>query len=110
MAEIDTEYTRGCILTEALRVINGERQDAYGSPENNFSTIAGFWKEYLAGKYDFDFALSPDDVGIMMALMKIARIITGTATHDSFVDAAGYIGLAADLSAEYAHVHKGGAE
>lgn len=103
MTEIDTEYARGNVLIEAHEIINGERQNAYGSPENNFSTIAGLWKEYLAGKYDFDFALSPDDVAIMLALLKIARISTGTAVKDSFVDAAGYIGLAADLSAEYIH-------
>lgn len=84
---------RGKILDEAKTVINGERQDAYGNPEDNFQAIANLWSTYLKGEVIFD----PYDVAMMMALLKIARISTGTGSRDSFVDCAGYVALAADM-------------
>ena len=93
---VKMEGKRGNILIEAHGVINGERQDAYGNPEDNFQRIAEMWNDYL---YDvLNVALQPRDVALMMALLKIARISTGTATRDSYIDAAGYIGLASDMS------------
>lgn len=97
---------RGEVLGEAMSIINGARQDAYGKPEDNFATIAEFWTTYLKASRKrlppdapvlFHFWISPKDVAIMMTLLKIARIATGTQTRDSFVDAAGYIGIAADM-------------
>lgn len=85
------ENQRGSVLLEALQVINGERQDQYGNPENNFERIAGFWSAYTGT------VLTGHDVAMMMALMKIARICTGTGTQDSYIDCAGYIGLACDI-------------
>lgn len=35
---------------------------------------------------------------MMMALLKIARIKTGTATEDSFVDLAGYAACGAEIA------------
>lgn len=34
---------RADILNTANKIVNGERQEAYGTPENNFSKIAGMW-------------------------------------------------------------------
>ena len=85
--------SRGGILFEAHEIINGERLNAYGEPEDNFKTIAGLWTAY----FDYEVEVTPLDVAMMMTLLKIARIRTGTATADSFVDAAGYIGIAADM-------------
>ncbi len=93
-------------LAEAMSIINGARQDTYGKPEDNFATIAEFWTTYMRASRKrlppdspvlFHFRISPGDVAIMMTLLKIARIATGTQTRDSFVDAAGYIGIAADM-------------
>lgn len=83
---------RGEILSEAKAVINGVRQDAYGNPENNFETIAELWTIYTGH------AVTAHDVAIMMVLLKIARIKTGVGTKDSYVDAAGYIALANDMT------------
>jgi len=82
---------RGDCLLKAHDIINGERLDNYGKPENNFKLIAKFWSEYKG--VDF----TDVDVAMMMLLLKVARIKTGCGTMDSFVDAAGYVGLAADL-------------
>lgn len=104
--ERQSNEPRGEVLGEAMSIINGARQDAYGKPEDNFATIAEFWTTYLQGRRKrippdapalSHFWISPKDVAIMMTLLKIARIATGTQTRDSFVDAAGYIGIAADM-------------
>lgn len=97
VTDLDTkEKRRGQVLNKAIEVINGERQDAYGNPEDNFSLIAQFWNVYIN---KVDLPLGPHDVAVMMTLMKVARIASGTQKEDSYVDAAGYIGLAADMAA-----------
>lgn len=90
----DKPKKRGNVLIEAYETINGNRQDQYGNPEDNFQTIANLWSDYLGGSSKLAADLTAKDVAIMMALLKIARLSTGTAVRDSFVDAAGYIGLA----------------
>ena len=71
------------VLDTAKKCVCGQREQDYGSPENNFQIIADLWSTYYGQKFT---AL---DVSMMMILLKIARIRTGTATEDSFVDAAG---------------------
>lgn len=90
-----TNFDRGKILLEALEIINGDRLDAHGKPEDSFGQIARLWSAYLFDRLELP--LERRDVAILMALLKIARIQTGTAITDSFRDAAGYIGLAADM-------------
>ncbi len=76
--------TRPEILQKAEACVCGHREQEYGSPENNFQTIADLWRAYKG--VDF----TAVDVAMMMALLKIARIQSGTTTEDSFVDLAGY--------------------
>lgn len=83
--------TRKETLETAIKCVCGERQDQYGTPENNFATIAGLWTVYL------NHPVTASDVAMMMALLKIARIKTGTATADSFVDLAGYAACGAEI-------------
>lgn len=82
---------RGAVLDEARKTINGDRQDAYGNPEDSFSMIAELWTAYL-DKY-----VSPQDVAMMMTLFKIARQKTGKGKRDNFVDMCGYTAIAADM-------------
>lgn len=86
--------TRKETLDNALKCVCGERQDQYGSPEDNFGRIAKLWTDYLGHE------VTPVDVAMMMALLKIARVKTGTATEDSFVDLAGYAACGAELKEE----------
>ena len=81
------------ICEQASKIISGERQGQYGSPENSFAVIAHLWNGYKGGDY-FD----SNDVAVMMALMKIARISNGVFKEDSYVDAIGYLAIAAELS------------
>lgn len=95
------------ILDNAKKCVCGQREQDYGSPENNFQIIADLWSAYYGKKFT---AL---DVAMMMTLLKVARIRTGTATDDSFVDAAGYIACGGEISeaqkmkAEYNSATKG---
>ena len=93
---------RGAILSKALEIINGERQDRYGSPEDSFGIIAEYWNTYLESiGVSFDVSdLSRADIPIMMALFKIARMSGQKYTQDNFVDAAGYLGIADDMAAQ----------
>ena len=49
---------------------------------------------------DADICILPEDVAVMMALLKIARIKTGKFKEDRFVDACGYLACAAELEKE----------
>lgn len=65
-------------LDKAKACVCGQRENEYGSPEDNFTAIAGFWSVYKGVEF------TANDVAMMMALLKIARIRTGTATDDSY--------------------------
>ena len=89
--------TRPEILDKAKECVCGQREQDYGSPENNFETIAKLWNDYI-GFVAEDDMLTAKDVAMMMALLKIARIRTGTATADSFVDLAGYAACGGEIA------------
>lgn len=81
---------RGKILDAAKKIINGERQDQYGYPEDSFALIAKYWSTYL------DRDIKPKDVAMMMALLKIARE-QHQGRRDNLIDCCGYIALAEDV-------------
>lgn len=106
--EVDKVYqvdiapvTRASILDSAKQCVTTDRGSQYGSPEDNFKLIAEFWQSYLKGRSvpdGVDLCILPQDVAVMMTLLKIARIKTGTFKEDSFVDACGYLACAAELA------------
>lgn len=85
---------RANCLKKADECVNGKREQDYGSPESNFLKIADLWSAYYGAPF------SANDVAMMMALLKIARISTGTATEDSFVDLAGYAACGCEIETE----------
>lgn len=96
--------TRKDCLDEAARCVLGKREQDYGSPESNFETISLLWGVYLRSAHP-DLAkvlavngISATDVAMMMALLKIARIATGTGTGDSFADLAGYAACGCEVA------------
>lgn len=42
--------TRSELLQIAEKAVNGDREQDYGSPENNFKTIANLWEIYISAK------------------------------------------------------------
>lgn len=95
--------TRKETLEKAIECVCGQRELDYGSPENNFETVGLLWSTYLCAAhpdYTLKFPLNgitPKDVAVMMALLKVARIATGKA-EDSFVDLAGYAACAGEIA------------
>lgn len=83
------------ILDKAKECVCGQREQDYGKPEDNFQVIADLWNAYLRPD---NFIITSKDVAVMMALMKIARIRSGTATDDCFVDLAGYAACGGEIS------------
>lgn len=88
-----TESTvREAVLAKAKAAVCGERDEQYGTPEDNFETIAQYWSLYLG------IELEALDVANMMILLKLARLGSGAPTLDSFVDIAGYAACGAEIA------------
>jgi hypothetical protein len=97
---------RAEILAAAERCVCGDREQDYGSPENNFRTIASLWEAYLRPKctsQDADLCILPEDVAAMLALLKIARIASGHAKEDNWVDLAGYAACGGEIESGEGH-------
>lgn len=102
---------RGKILMQALDIINGDRQDKYGKPEDSFALIAEYWNSYLISlqknileknglnpkEYKLVNMLDCKGVAEMMMLFKIARMSGQVPNLDNYLDLVGYAGIAADM-------------
>ena len=89
------------ILEQAQKCVCG-RGGEYGDPEDNFETIAGFWATYLNARKEPHKPLNAMDVGMMMVLLKVARVAASDGrSEDSFVDIAGYGACAGEIAAKY---------
>lgn len=97
--DVKRKLTRADILHAAEKCVCGQREQDYGTPEDNFETIAELWETYLrracvdeaGGVY-----IDANDVAMMMALLKIARIAAGGGKADSWIDLAGYAACGAE--------------
>lgn len=88
------------VLEAARKCVCGDREEDYGSPENNFKRIADMWTAYMRGNCvsdGADICIAPKDVAAMMALLKIARIASGNAKADNWIDLAGYAACGGEL-------------
>ena len=97
--DVKRRLTRADILHAAEKCVCGQREQDYGTPEDNFETIAELWETYLrhacvdeaGGVY-----IDANDVAMMMALLKIARIAAGGGKADSWINLAGYAACGAE--------------
>ena len=83
--------TREEILNTAKMCVCGDREQDYGSPERNFETIAKLWSTYL------ECSIDARDVAAMLDLLKIARIASGHAKDDNWIDLAGYAACGGEI-------------
>lgn len=90
--------TRKETLEAALKCVLGDREQDYGTPENNFRAVANMWADYLSAKKE-PLDIEPKDVAAMLALLKIARIASGHSKADNWVDLAGYAACGGELEA-----------
>lgn len=90
--------TREEILNAAKQCVCQDRNDQYGSPEDNFETIAGLWTMYkFATREKAVCEFTAEDVAVMMVLLKVARIATGSGSQDNWIDLAGYAACGGEI-------------
>ena len=82
------------VLHQADALINGPRAEAYGPPQVNFRRIADLWQPI------FGIGVTPSQVALALAQLKVARLIQSPDHEDSWIDAAGYIALGGELATD----------
>ena len=94
-------------LRTALDLTGGGRAKQHGDKKQNHQNIADLWNAYFsrnsaapdgATEWRSPIIFSAHDVAIMMCLLKIARLKSGTHNPDNYVDLAGYAGIAAEIA------------
>jgi hypothetical protein len=86
--------TTNSILDTAKKLIAGDRAEAYGSFDGNAKQQAALWNAYLDDGKGGVRAIEPMDVPAMMILVKLMRLAGNNTHQDSWVDVAGFAGLA----------------
>lgn len=76
------------ILEEALRTVDGDREQTHGDPGANLRRIAAKWS------VTFGVPVTPHQVALAMIDLKTVRLIDHPEHRDSWVDIAGYGRLA----------------
>lgn len=77
-------------LSEAASII-GERGHDYGGIEDNFRKAADIANAVLGR------ALTPYDIAMVLACVKLARMRTSPDKRDNYLDCANYLAFAAEL-------------
>ena len=89
-------YTKEMLLDAAKESVD-RRGKNYGTPYTNFMRIANHWEMFLANSKRAEITITPGDVAIMFALMKIARLENDPGHADSWIDLAGYAACGAEI-------------
>lgn len=92
--------TRKEILAAAEKCVCGQRDKDYGTPEDSFGLIAELWAKALKPcvPEGTDVCILPETVALMMALLKVARLIKSPEHLDSWVDLAGYAACGGEIA------------
>tara|TARA_R100001086_G_C11703057_1_gene221897 strand:+ start:243 stop:623 length:381 start_codon:yes stop_codon:yes gene_type:complete len=77
-------------LATAIELVEKNRNKDYGDTYTNHKNIAKLWSSFL------DVEITPHDVAICMALVKIARI-KHYHKKDNYIDIAAYAGIAYEV-------------
>jgi hypothetical protein len=80
------------ILETATQYVTKDRAADHGDMEDNFRLIAEYWSLHL------DCDVAADDVGVMMALLKVARMKGNPAHGDNYIDGCGYLACAGEIA------------
>ena len=92
--EIETPNVMGraAVLDTAKEYVTKDRAADHGDMEDNFRTIASYWNTHLG----IDF-IEPQDVAVMMNLLKVARIRQNEKHLDNWIDACGYMACGGEI-------------
>ncbi|MEL0098879.1 MAG: DUF6378 domain-containing protein [Opitutae bacterium] len=86
------DYSRGGLLDRAKEIVTNDRQNTHGQPEDSFRRIADLWSGYLT------VGIHEQDVAVMMALVKVARIMENPHHADNWIDGAGYFACGGEVA------------
>jgi hypothetical protein len=75
-------------MTEACKLVNGPRQNDYGTPRQNYEGIAKVWSGILSNRLKSD--ITPEEAALMMVGLKLQRQAQKH-KQDNLVDAHGYL-------------------
>lgn len=89
---MEVDNTRAAVLNAANNHVNGDRNNQYGDPTQDFKRTAAMWSAYLGVE------VQPHDVAAMMGLLKISRIKWSPQKADSWEDLAGYAACGAEAA------------
>lgn len=89
------------LLDEVAKAVLVDRTTTHGDVEDNFSTIAAYWTEHLIarGLLVRGVSLAPQDVAVMQALLKCARLAKNFGHRDNWADGGGYFVCGGGMSA-----------
>lgn len=92
--EIENPHVMGraAVLDTAKDYVTRDRAADHGDMEDNFRTIASYWNTHLG----IDF-IEPQDVAVMMTLLKIARIRQNEKHLDNWIDGCGYMACGGEI-------------
>lgn len=96
---------RASVLHEAEKLTCGDRNNDYGPPTQDFQRTADLlnalgYKRIDAADTVLD--ILPSDVAIMIAQVKVSRLMHSRGKRDSWVDLAGYAGCGYECAQEEA--------
>lgn len=96
----------GDVAAKAAHLISGGRAETHGDFRTNHANIGALWTAYLNARFSkaHCITLNPHDVACMMALLKIARTMTGSHNPDDYVDACGYAAIAGGIAEQDAAI------
>ena len=83
---------RSDILDTAKTYVTEDRATTHGDAESNFGLIAAYWTAHL------DTYVGPDDVAIMMTLLKLARAKSNPEHADNWIDGCGYLACGGEIA------------
>lgn len=90
------------VFEEAQRLTNGDRQEEYGHPLDDFTCTGRIWAAILTRHLDRHVPdIAPEVVALMLAAgLKGSRLAKDQSKRDSVVDFLGYGGLVPEVQAE----------
>jgi len=88
------------ILQEADGLVNGDRCASYGPPTQDFKRTADMWTALLQFKLNEGERIRPQDVALMMILLKASRA-QHSSKRDNYVDIGGYADCGWKCEKEY---------
>lgn len=92
--ENSKQFGRSELLQSANELVSSTRANEHGEAIHNFICISELWNAYLGlGK-----TITPQDVPLMLSLLKIARIKENPDNADNYRDICGYSALAGEVS------------